>query len=191
MNRMMTICAMVALAITPAMAVYTVDIGSAGSEAGYSPVGWGPVEATNSGGFYGGIATDPGSYDNLCRVIWDKADNNPSASLTFGTAITSVTVRYLAGLADDSFKVDVDGNLWGSVSNLPSGTETWKTMTFSGISGTMLTLTATGTQWSGFDTYGQVAIDRIEASPVPAPGAILLASMGMGLVSWLRQRKTL
>jgi hypothetical protein len=28
-------------------------------------------------------------------------------------------------------------------------------------------------------------------NPVPAPGAILLASMGMGLVNWMRQRKAL
>lgn len=39
----------------------------------------------------------------------------------------------------------------------------------------------------GFEEWGV----RRGAPTVPAPGAMLLASMGIGLVGWLRQRKSL
>jgi len=162
------------LSAAPAMAamMYTVDIGSPASEAGYFPVGWGPIVPPP--GSYGRIATDPLSSDNVCRVIWETEDD-PSASVTFPEPINWVNIRHLTGLANDSFDVKVyaGGHYWGSVSDTTSSTEAWRTSTFSGTPGATLTLTPTGAMWPGFDTYGQVAIDRIEAVPVPGTGTVL------------------
>lgn len=193
MNKSIIIRLVGVLFITTSQATagFIVDIGTSSSEAGYSLVGWGPVEPTNSNGNYGGIATDSQSNDNLCRVIWDTRDN-PSASITFPNPIYSITIRHLDGQADDSFDVEVDGVYWDSyASNIADTSEWWTTTQYYGTPGTTLTLTAKGNMWSSFDTYGQVAIDRIEAEFIPAPGALLLGSIGAGFVGWLRRRRTL
>ena len=176
---------------SPAMADFVVDIGSPASEAGYSLSSWGPIEPTTHGGNWGGLATDPESLDNLCRVIWDASDNDPAASLTFSCPIYSVSIRHLDGQADDGFDVWVDGILWGSYTSDPATNEYWTTTDFYGAPGNTLTLTATGQAWSGFNTYGQIAIDRIAANTavIPAPGALLLGSIGVGIVGWLRRRR--
>jgi hypothetical protein len=39
--------------------------------------------------------------------------------------------------------------------------------------------------------HHDIAIDNLAVAPVPAPSAILLGSLGAGIVGWLRRRRTL
>lgn len=43
---------------------------------------------------------------------------------------------------------------------------------------------------SGSDTRGML-LDNVSLARIPAPGAIVLGSLGVGLVGWLRRRRTL
>jgi hypothetical protein len=166
---------------------YLVELGTPASEAGFDIQNWGSVEPTTHLGGWGGIATDPGSYDNLCRTVWGFGDEN-WASVSFDSQVNSVTIRHLDGAANDGFEVYVDNVLWGSYAD--SGTtETWMTTTFTGAAGSILRIQATGQQWEYFNPYGQLGIDRIEAnSVVPVPGAVLLAGIGTAAVGFMRRR---
>jgi len=169
------------LFVAPAMAASNVvlcqvDIGDDTSEAGHNLNGWGDVEPDSSKGNWGGFIEG----EENCRVIWE-ADDDKEATITLDRccergAAKAIEVRHLDGIADDSFDIyvkDVHGS-WvkiGSWAGSP-GSENWVVTTFDIPNGKVLQLdrgraievkfVATGDPWSGFNTYGQVAIDWIK-----------------------------
>lgn len=211
MRKIMAICMVtVVLAVAGAAVatpVYTVDFGvsdvvSTGVTLGND---WGEAEPVpqTSHGNYGGFGSYADNYvsptttptvDYQCRMVWGNqatGDDN-QATISFATAINSVTIRHLNGGSNDSFDLYVgDGQtevLWASydaAAVTKDYTEQWFESTFTGTAGTELRIICTspaGTYWSG---YGQLGIDRISA--VPEPATICLLGLG-GLL--LRRKKS-
>lgn len=192
-RKIMFIIALCTFVAAPAMADFYVDLGS--SEAGVTLSGWGPVEPTTTGGNWGGFGSTTDNYvapttataDYLARTVWGYAENTTDASILFPTTIYSATIRHLDGGSTDSFKVEVDGVLWGTYTGNPGLTggktysEQWFETSFTGTPGTLLTITATASAGTYWNPYGQVGIDRVEAV-VPVPGAVLLGILGLSAV---------
>ena len=178
------------LAMVLALAAYTakpvpklldrVDIGNTTSEATHDvnvsvTDDWGPVEPATNGGNWGGFGTS----GEDCRVVWHAAsDPTPMyATLTLDTGgafARRIVLRVLDGIADDSFNVYVKnpGGDWALVYSYdcdPSTSEFWvehEIFSFPAGKGQGTTIEikieAIGAAWSGFNTYGQLAVDWIE-----------------------------
>jgi len=135
---------------------------------------WGPSEPSSNPGNWGRIGSEPGQ----CRVVWYSADpaDDPWAELTLDTGGAKgrhIKMRVLDGIADDSFNVYVKnpGGNWALVYSYSdeSNTEVWKVhdiYSFPAGKGqgaaVEIKIEATGLAWSGFSTYGQLAVDWVE-----------------------------
>ena len=158
----------------------SVDIGDPADEVDYeiNELDWGPPEPATHGGNWGGIGAGM-----QCRVVWhDASDPTPGyATLTLDTTALGETgfarhivLRVLDGIADDSFNVYVKnpGGDWALVYSYtcdPSTSEYWvdhDIYSFPAGKGQGTTIEikieATGDAWSGFGTYGQLAVDWVE-----------------------------
>jgi hypothetical protein len=168
-----------------------VDIGDVASEAGRAleSRGWGPVVGQDvpGSGNWGG--------ENHCRVIWEAGSpaldvlwgRSATISMDFGDAPVEklVMLRWLDGfandghtqLAHDSFRMTIAGR--PTVYTLQDVTvghpETWYDLCgwevgeLCGIH--EITLTATGGEWAGFNTYGQVAFSEMATMAVCEGGS--------------------
>jgi len=150
------------------------EIDEVGHEVNVSEPDWGPVEPTTHGGNWGGIISP-----DTCRVVSYSGDPTPGyATLTLDTHGDSfarhIVLWVLDGIADDSFNVYVKnpGDEWVLVYSYtcdPSTSEYWvdhHIYSFpagKGQGGIIeMKIEATGGTWSGFDTYGQLAVDWVE-----------------------------
>ena len=108
----------------------------------------------------------------------------PTDQLDFGIALNSynpVTMAYVVKLYDSSYTPI--GTFTGDTSPLVLWSE--GQFTYSG--------TRVRRAVIGFNEHAanRFAIDNLTINPIPAPGAVLLGSFGLGLVNWLRRRRTL
>jgi hypothetical protein len=148
-----------------------VDIGDPTSESSHSVLGWGPIEPASHGGGWGGAASGIlTTGDTDLRTTWAPSigDDDPSASVTLSTGDyigTTISIIALDGLADDSFDVFIDGELYFSYSWSGNTAEFWVKhcipVYIESSTTITLTITATGNAWGGINTYGQLGIAHI------------------------------
>jgi hypothetical protein len=163
---------------------------------GTGTTGWGPTD----GSMFAVLKTDgPGSLTQMYQsftttgpstltfdYFWDSQDfyalnDTGTGTLLSGAGTGGALVTTLFSHSVNSDPADFWGTPWTSVSYQIASAGTY----------TLLITNMNGGD-SLFDSY--VGIDNAQiddARVIPAPGAILLGGIGVGLVNWLRRRRTL
>ena len=198
MKRLMTICAVAGLFLmnsVPAMAVVTIDFEDWEGTSDlqniydhYAALGvifedqaWATGDAKQSLNWPG---FPPYSGDWVAVNYFANAADG--SDLYFSTPVTYVSGYFTTNTLLTFEIYDTSNTLVGSTTLNPNYVGVGTPNAFLQLS------YAGGIAMARFVDYGNNwVMDNLTFQPIPAPGAILLGSIGVGLVGWLRRRKTL
>lgn len=128
-----------------------------------------------------------GAGDDNWGVTTTGDINDNVGNIVFIDDVSIVTADWVSIYSNNFFMdaYDSGGNLLATQSTTGLSGTSHGSYTFSGI-GQIAKI-------SFWDGTGLVGIGRLQfdTTPIPAPGAFMLGSIGVGFVGWLRRRRTL
>lgn len=184
MKKVLFLCALMAFVAAPAEAGTVINfddlMGQGFLPAGYAGLGW------SSGWEYYDWAQEPYNPASGATRIYDNAYEVPTIDFS---ALGSVTFEgaYFAGGNSVYMTGYLEGALVGTSSTLYlNGTPTFLAANFGGdVDLVRLHVT------NGSFVMDDVTYSGGSNPTIPAPAALLLGSLGTGLVGWMRRRRTL
>ncbi|MGE5293354.1 MAG: hypothetical protein ACM3VT_00860 [Solirubrobacterales bacterium] len=184
MKKVLFLCALMAFAAAPAGASTVINFddltGQASLPAGYAGLEW------SSGWWYYDWAQAPFNPASGATRLYNSFSDTPGIDFS---ALGSVTFEgaYFAGRESVYMEGYLGGTLVGTSSTLDlDGTPTFLAANFGGNVDMVRLHVARGSFVMDDVTYSAVSNPTI-----PAPAALVLGSLGAGLVGWLRRRSTL
>ncbi|MBW7989066.1 MAG: hypothetical protein FVQ84_03475 [Planctomycetes bacterium] len=204
-KKLIVFCMAVGLSLTlaaPSFAVPTLDLNADSLATGTYTSGSPLIISTAFGSvsFVGEINSTPGGDDEFIAAgasgnTFDVPSTPNDAELSWSNfEVRSAEFIYGGNAGNITIEArDINGNVLDSFSQSdtgfqqPAGPITLYAGYTGAVENSIRSLWWTDTS----STNEMAALDNITLSIIPAPGAILLGSIGVGFVGWLRRRRTL